>query len=87
MKLETRTRWIFVSELTTDHDIAGFGPVERIVRTDTIIRVTSASGATRAYSAAGDVELYVGVFDETGRRVSMPTEAYKASIQEAQACR
>ena len=81
MTAETRTRWVDATELTTEHDIAGFGPVERIVRDGNVIHVTSASGATRAYSAAADVELYAGVFDENGRRLSSLTAEYKELLR------
>ena len=87
MKLETRTHWINISELTTEHDIAGFGPVEGIFRNGNSVRVSNIFGASREYNAQTDVELYDGVYDETGRRISMSSEEYRASIHAEQARR
>jgi hypothetical protein len=87
MKLETRTHWINISELTTEHDIAGFGPVEGIFRNGNSVRVSNIFGASREYNAQTDVELYDGVYDETGRRISMTSEEYRASIRAEQARR
>ena len=84
MALETRTRWIPISELTTEHDLAGFGPVERITYYGNIVRVSNTWGCSREHNAHTDVELYEGVFDESGRRISMSTEEYRASIRAEQ---
>lgn len=87
MKLETRTHWINISELTTEHDIAGFGPVEGIFRNGNSVRVSNIFGTSREFNAQTDVELYDGVYDETGRRISMSSEEYRASIRDEQARR
>ena len=87
MALETRTRWIPISELTTDHDIAGFGPVEHIVRKGNVVGVGNTHGAYTEYNAQTHVELYEGVFDETGRRISMSSADYRASIRAEQQAR
>lgn len=87
MALETRTRWINISELTTEHDIAGFGPVEHIVRKGNIVGVGNTFGAYKEYNAQTDIELYEGVFDENGRKISMSTEEYRESIRAEQQSR
>ena len=87
MALETRTHWINISELTTEHDIAGFGPVEGIFRKGNIVRVSNIHGVSREYNDRTDVELYDGVYDESGRRISMSSEEYRASIRAEQARR
>lgn len=85
MNLETRTRWINISELTTDHDIAGFGPVMHIMRRGNIVGVGNIHGAYKEYNAQTDVELYEGVFDESGRRISMSSEEYREHVRVEQA--
>ena len=85
MALETRARWINISQLTTEHDIAGFGPVVHIVRKGNIVGVGNIHGAYREYNAQTDIELYEGVFDETGRRISMSSEEYREHIRAEQA--
>ena len=87
MELETRTRWIPISELTTEHDIAGFGPVETIVCNGNLVRVSNPHGVSKEYNTQTQVELYEGVFDASGRRISMSTEEYKASIHAERAGR
>ena len=87
MTLETRTRWIPISELSLEHDIAGFGPVESFYRRDGIVGVSNIFGAYREYNAGTQIELYEGTFDETGRRVSMSTADYKASVRAERARR
>jgi len=81
LHLETRTEWINISELTTEHDIAGFGPVEHISRKGNVVGVSNTWGCYREYNDRTDVELYLGVFDENGRKISMSTEEYRASIR------
>jgi len=82
---ETRTEWIHIQDLTTDHDLAGFGPVESITydpKTETY-RVSNAYGCGRTYGNRTHVELYLGVFDPvSGRKFSMSTAEYKAAIKE-----
>jgi hypothetical protein len=87
MALETRTRWIPISELNLEHDIAGFGPVESFYRKDGIVGVSNIFGAYREYNAGTDIELYEGTFDESGHRVSMSTAEYRASVRAEQAAR
>lgn len=83
MSFETRTRWIPISELTTDHDIAGFGPVDVILHRDGRVRVVNPNGVSRDYSERTSVELYEGVFDtRTGKKVSMSIEEYRASLRD-----
>ena len=82
MSFETRTRWIPIADLTTEHDLAGFGPVETITRSDGRVRVSNTYGACREYSDRTDVQLYEGVFDtDTGRKISMSTEDYREAIR------
>ena len=47
----------------------------------------SVQGAYTEYNAQTHVELYEGVFDESGRRISMSTENYRASIRAEQLAR
>jgi len=81
---ETRTEWIPIQDLTTDHDLAGFGPVESITydaKSETY-RVSNPYGCGRTYNNRTHVELYLGVFDlATGRKFSMSTAEYKAVIK------
>lgn len=84
MKFETRTRWIHISELTTDHDVVGLGPVVHIVRDGNLVRVTSIFGIGKTYNSGTDIELYEGVFDESGQRISMTSEEYRAHIYSGQ---
>lgn len=85
MALETRTRWINIADLTTDHDIAGFGPVTHIVRKGNIVGVSNIHGVYKEYNAQTDIELYEGVFDESGRRISMSSQEYREHIRAEQA--
>lgn len=78
----TRTDWIKAQDLTDDMHIAGFGPLSAVhVTKDGSIRVSNPFGCGRTYRPEDSVERYLGVFDETtGRRISMTTAEYKASI-------
>ena len=81
--LETRTHWIPVAELTTEDDIAGFGPVQSI-REDRhgVIVVGNVFGCHRRYAKGGTVQLYDGVFTEAGRRISMSPADYRQACKE-----
>jgi hypothetical protein len=87
MSLTTRTHWIDASDLQATDDIAGFGPlasVRGIVGKRTLA-VSNIHGCSRMIPAYGSVQLYDGVYNEAGRRISMSPEAYRASVLAEQA--